>query len=184
MSDAPATPDGAKAAGNGPDPADGDRPGGARHLVCTKLQFWVPDSRSYHGELIGTATRADIGVQATNSAGSCWSLRPAPAPVPATGVPGAATADRPGPRCSRASHAWPVRSRSAPITPPAQGRIPAIATLPAGPDDLQQAAAAAGRGRNCGSSPPGNLVLRYDTTVKGRDLLNDLRHLLKLSNIG
>ena len=30
-----------------------------------KLQFWVPDSRSYHGELIGNGqTRADIGVQA------------------------------------------------------------------------------------------------------------------------
>ena len=29
-----------------------------------KLQFWVPDSRSYHGELIGNGqTRADIGVQ-------------------------------------------------------------------------------------------------------------------------
>ena len=30
-----------------------------------KLQFWVPESRSYHGELIGNGqTRADIGVQA------------------------------------------------------------------------------------------------------------------------
>jgi len=27
-------------------------------------------------------------------------------------------------------------------------------------------------------------VLPYDTTVKGKDLLNDLRQLLKLSNIG
>ncbi|MNY68082.1 hypothetical protein D3C86_2057890 [compost metagenome] len=32
--------------------------------------------------------------------------------------------------------------------------------------------------------PHGNLVLRYDARVKGKDLLNDLRHLLKLSNIG
>ena len=32
--------------------------------------------------------------------------------------------------------------------------------------------------------PHGNLVLRYDAKVKGKDLLNDLRHLLKLSNIG
>ncbi|MNN75479.1 hypothetical protein D3C81_1917850 [compost metagenome] len=32
--------------------------------------------------------------------------------------------------------------------------------------------------------PHGNLVLRYDPSVKGKDLLNDLRHLLKLSNIG
>ena len=32
--------------------------------------------------------------------------------------------------------------------------------------------------------PHGNLVLRYDAQVKGKDLLNDLRLLLKLSNIG
>jgi len=32
--------------------------------------------------------------------------------------------------------------------------------------------------------PHGNLVLRYDPKVKGKDLLNDLRLLLKLSNIG
>ncbi|MCL0239188.1 hypothetical protein, partial [Escherichia coli] len=32
--------------------------------------------------------------------------------------------------------------------------------------------------------PHGNLVLRYEPNVKGKDLLNDLRHLLKLSNIG
>jgi hypothetical protein len=32
--------------------------------------------------------------------------------------------------------------------------------------------------------PHGNLVLRYDARVKGKDLLNDLRQLLKLSNIG
>jgi len=32
--------------------------------------------------------------------------------------------------------------------------------------------------------PHGNLVLRYDARVKGKDLLNDLRLLLKLSNIG
>jgi hypothetical protein len=28
-----------------------------------KLQFWVPDGRSYHGELIGNGqSRADLGV--------------------------------------------------------------------------------------------------------------------------
>jgi hypothetical protein len=32
--------------------------------------------------------------------------------------------------------------------------------------------------------PHGNLVLRYDPSIKGKELLNDLRHLLKLSNIG
>ena len=32
-----------------------------------KLQFWVPEGRSYHGELIGNGqTRADLGVQAVD----------------------------------------------------------------------------------------------------------------------
>jgi hypothetical protein len=32
--------------------------------------------------------------------------------------------------------------------------------------------------------PHGNLVLRYDAKVNGKKVLDDLRHLLKLSNIG
>ncbi|MDT4860191.1 hypothetical protein FQZ97_947370 [compost metagenome] len=32
--------------------------------------------------------------------------------------------------------------------------------------------------------PHGNLVLRYDGKTRGKQILNDLRHLLKLSNIG
>ena len=32
--------------------------------------------------------------------------------------------------------------------------------------------------------PHGNLVLRYDAKANGKQILNDLRHLLKLSKIG
>jgi len=32
--------------------------------------------------------------------------------------------------------------------------------------------------------PHGNLVLRYDSKANGKHVLDDLRHLLKLSNIG
>ncbi|MCY1554680.1 hypothetical protein D9M68_912670 [compost metagenome] len=32
--------------------------------------------------------------------------------------------------------------------------------------------------------PHGNLVLRYDSKSKGKAILNDLRHLLKISQIG
>ena len=32
--------------------------------------------------------------------------------------------------------------------------------------------------------PHGNLVLRYDSSSKGKAILNDLRHLLKISQIG
>ena len=47
-----------------------------------------------------------------------------------------------------------------------------------------KAAAAPGEAQLWIVDPHGNLVLRYDAKVKGKDLLNDLRHLLKLSNIG
>ena len=67
-----------------------------------KLQFWVPEGRSYHGELIGNGqTRADIGVQAQEAAladtgDRAQGLRGG---LPATGVSGAANPDRPRPRC-------------------------------------------------------------------------------------
>lgn len=39
-----------------------------------KLQFWVPESRSYHGELIGNGQgRAELGSRPTRRAGNCWS---------------------------------------------------------------------------------------------------------------
>ncbi|UHH30331.1 hypothetical protein LUW10_00360 [Pseudomonas veronii] len=153
-----------------------------------KLQFWVPDSRSYHGELIGNGqTRADIGVQADEQR---WQLL--------VTAPSACAAECRqlvylarqlqiglGRDASRASHAL---ASAQPVGADYEARLraeyPQLQRYPLDLTTFGKAAAAPGEAQLWIVDPHGNLVLRYDTTVKGKDLLNDLRHLLKLSNIG
>ncbi|KAF1030436.1 MAG: hypothetical protein GAK37_01352 [Pseudomonas sp.] len=153
-----------------------------------KLQFWVPQGRSYHGQMIGNGqTRADIGVQADEDR---WQLL--------VTAPAACAADCRqlvylarqlqiglGRDASRASHALAVAQ---PVSSDYEARLKAeypqlqrySLDLPA----FNKDAAATGDAQLWIVDPHGNLVLRYDAKVKGKDLLNDLRHLLKLSNIG
>ncbi|MGC5701599.1 hypothetical protein J4P02_15490 [Pseudomonas sp. NFXW11] len=153
-----------------------------------KLQFWVPDSRSYHGELIGTGqTRAEIGVPSTDDR---WQVL--------VTAPGDCAADCQqlvylarqiqvalGRDASRASHALAsARPLSAEYEARLQREYPQLQRYP-----LDLATFAKGAGNPQAPQlwivdPHSNLVLRYDAKVKGKDLLNDLRHLLKLSNIG
>ena len=153
-----------------------------------KLQFWVPDSRSYHGELIGNGqTRADIGVQADEQR---WQLL--------VTAPSACAAECRqlvylarqlqiglGRDASRASHAL---ASAQPVGADYEARLkaeyPQLQRYPLDLTTFGKAAAAPGEAQLWIVDPHGNLVLRYDTTVKGKDLLNDLRQLLKLSNIG
>jgi hypothetical protein len=51
-----------------------------------KLNFWVPEGRSYHGELIGNGSLATAGDGAQRLRGG----------LPAIGVPGATNPDRSG----------------------------------------------------------------------------------------
>ncbi|KAF0861931.1 hypothetical protein [Pseudomonas sp. LD120] len=153
-----------------------------------KLQFWVPESRSYHGELIGNGqTRAQIGVQSEEDR---WQIL--------VTAPKACDADCQqlvylarqiqvalGRDASRASHAL---ASAQPLSAEYQARLQReYPQLQRYPLDLATYA----KGVNDKDAPQlwivdphRNLVLRYDARVKGKDLLNDLRHLLKLSNIG
>ena len=153
-----------------------------------KLQFWVPDNRSYHGELIGNGqTRADIGVQADEER---WQLL--------VTAPAACAADCQqlvylarqlqiglGRDASRASHALAsAQPVSAEYEAKLKAEYPQLQRYPLDLPTFRKDAAAPGDAQLWIVDPHGNLVLRYDATVKGKDLLNDLRHLLKLSNIG
>lgn len=152
-----------------------------------KLQFWVPESRSYHGELIGNGqSRADIGVQADEKR---WQIL-VTAPKDCTEdcqqlvylarqIQISWAAMPPGP-------ATPGRRPAAGRRLPGQAaaRVPATATLPTGPADLHQGRQRPGCAAAVDSRParqPGPALRRPG---QGQDLLNDLRHLLKLSNIG
>ncbi|MBD8743093.1 hypothetical protein [Pseudomonas simiae] len=153
-----------------------------------KLQFWVPQSRSYHGEMIGNGqTRADIGVQADEQR---WQLL--------VTAPTACAADCQqlvylarqlqislGRDASRASHAL---ASAQPVSAEYEAKLkveyPQLQRYSLDLSTFTKHAAAPGDAQLWIVDPHGNLVLRYDAKVKGKDLLNDLRLLLKLSNIG
>ncbi|NER61055.1 hypothetical protein G3435_15910 [Pseudomonas sp. MAFF212428] len=153
-----------------------------------KFQFWVPDSRSYHGELIGNGqSRAQLGVVTDEAR---WQLL--------VSAPGECGVDCQqlvylarqvqiglGRDASRASHAL---AGAQPVNEAFQATLEReYPQLQRYPLDLSAYAKASPNLKDAQLwivDPHGNLVLRYDARVKGKDLLNDLRHLLKLSNIG
>lgn len=152
-----------------------------------KMQFWVPEGRSFHGEMIGNGqARADIGIDAQEHR---WQLL--------VSAPGACDQDCRqlvylarqiqiglGRDASRASHAL---ASAQPLTADYEAQlVQEYPQLQRYPLDLQR------YGRHVSQpgpqlwivDPHGNLVLRYDGKANGKQVLNDLRHLLKLSNIG
>ncbi|KRP61540.1 hypothetical protein [Pseudomonas orientalis] len=153
-----------------------------------KLQFWVPDSRSYHGELIGNGqTRADIGVQVDESR---WQLLVTAPAVCADECRQLVYLARQlqiglGRDASRASHAL---ASAQPVgndyDPRLKAEYPQLQRYSLDLSTFKRNAAAPGDAQLWIVDPHGNLVLRYDAKVNGKDLLNDLRLLLKLSNIG
>ncbi|WP_242169441.1 MULTISPECIES: hypothetical protein [unclassified Pseudomonas] len=153
-----------------------------------KLQFWVPDSRSYHGELIGNGqTRADIGVQAEEDR---WQLLVTAPTACAAECQQLVYLARQlqislGRDASRASHAL---ASAQPVSTEYDAKLkaeyPQLQRYPLDLSTFTKDAAVPGDAQLWIVDPHGNLVLRYDAKVKGKDLLNDLRLLLKLSNIG
>ncbi|MDP9508948.1 hypothetical protein Q7O56_07825 [Pseudomonas protegens] len=153
-----------------------------------KLQFWVPESRSYHGELIGNGqTRAQIGVQSEEARWQILVTAPKVCDADCQQLVYLARQIQValGRDASRASHAL---ASAQPLSAEYQARLQReYPQLQRYPLDLVTYA----KGVNDKDAPQlwivdphSNLVLRYDARVKGKDLLNDLRHLLKLSNIG
>lgn len=153
-----------------------------------RLQFWVPDGRSYHGELIGNGeSRSELGVQSDEKR---WQLL--------VTAPDECDADCRrlvylarqvqiglGRDASRATHALTVAQ---PLTAEYQTTLareyPQLQRYPLDVKRYRRTAPGIEWPQLWIVDPHGNLVLRYGAEVNGRDLLNDLRQLLKLSNIG
>lgn len=153
-----------------------------------KLQFWVPESRSYHGELIGNGqTRADIGVQADEERWQILVTAPKECAVDCQQLVYLARQIQValGRDASRASHALAsAQPLSAEYSAKLQREYPQLQRYPLDLSTFSRNANDQGAPQLWIVDPHSNLVLRYDARVKGKDLLNDLRHLLKLSNIG
>ncbi|AKJ96830.1 MULTISPECIES: hypothetical protein [Pseudomonas] len=153
-----------------------------------KFQFWVPDSRSYHGELIGNGqTRAEIGVQADEQRWQILVTAPQACSVDCRQLVYLARQVQIGlgRDASRASHALAIaQPLDAEYDAQLQREYPQLQRYPLDLPAYRKGAQDTGGAQLWIIDPHSNLVLRYDARVKGKDLLNDLRHLLKLSNIG
>ena len=153
-----------------------------------KYQFWVPDSRIYHGELIGNdQSRADLGVQADEQRWQLLVSAPNDCAMDCQQLVYLARQIQIGlgRDASRASHALAVGQALASDYQATLAReYPQLQRYPL---DLAQYGRMS-QGKPDAQlwiiDPHGNLVLRYDARANGKDVLNDLRQLLKLSNIG
>jgi len=153
-----------------------------------KLQFWVPEGRSYHGELIGNGqSRADLGVQTQEDRWQLLVTAPKECSVDCQQLVYLARQVQIGlgRDAGRASHAL---AAAQPLSSDYDAKLtheyPQLKRYPLNLTDFHKTVGDQSVPQLWIIDPHGNLVLRYDPTVKGKDLLNDLRHLLKLSNIG
>jgi hypothetical protein len=152
------------------------------------FKFWVPDNRIYHGELIGNGqTRVDLGVQADESR---WQLLVSAPRVCAVDCQQLIYLARQiqiglGRDASRASHAL---ASAQPLTADYDAKLrreyPQLQRYQLELPRYQKTAPGLEAPQLWIVDPHGNLVLRYGAEVNGKDLLQDLRQLLKLSNIG
>lgn len=154
-----------------------------------KWQFWVPESRSYHGELLGNGqNRSALGVTAQDE--NRWQLL--------VTAPEGCAADCQqlvylarqiqiglGRESSRASHGL---ASAAPLSEAYQAQLqreyPQLGRFVLERQRYDQLLKGNPAVQLWIIDPHGNLVLRYDAKADGKNVLTDLRLLLKLSNIG
>lgn len=160
---------------------------GAMH----RWQFWVPEGRSYHGALIATGqTPADLGV--AGNWGVVSGEEPRRWQLLVTSGEGCAADCRALVYLARQIHVG--LGREAPRAAHALAHGAALpsdydAELRTGYPQLQRLALDAERYPESGPQlwvvdPHGNLVLRYAPGSDGKQILDDLRYLLKISQIG
>jgi hypothetical protein len=161
-------------------------------LLATAMfygRFWVPEGRSYHGELIGGEySQAQLGIPF--EAGKGWQLL--------VSAPGQCAEDCQqlvylarqiniglGREASRANHALAV---SSPLPVELNEKwlreYPRLLRYSLELQAYDQIVPADQTAQLWIVDPLGNLVLRYSPGINGKDVLKDLRLLLKLSNIG
>lgn len=152
-------------------------------------RFWVPETRSYHGELIGTGqTRADLGV--SGPAESRWQLLVTMPDVCDTACKELVFLARQvhiglNRDVGRAAHGL---ATAQPLSDDYDAQLrreyPQLTRYQLESQAYDKTAGKVEGAQLWIVDPHGNLVLRYDATSKGKAILNDLRHLLKISQIG
>lgn len=161
-------------------------------LLATAMfygRFWIPENRSYHGELIGgRQSLAELGVPF--SAGKGWQLLVSSPQECADACQQLIYLARQihiglGREASRANHALAMASPlPAELNERLHREYPQLLRYPLDTELYERAAPDHPAAQLWIVDPLGNLVLRYPADANGKQILNDLRHLLKLSNIG
>lgn len=152
------------------------------------FKFWVPESRSFHGELIGNGeSRVELGVQSDETRWQMLVTAPQQCDADCQQLVYLARQIQIGlgRDASRASHAL---SAAQPLTAQFEATLareyPQLQRYPLDVKRYRRMAPGIELPQLWIVDPHGNLVLRYGAQVKGKDVLIDLRQLLKLSNIG
>lgn len=152
-------------------------------------RFWVPQTRSYHGELIGTGqTRAELGVVGADE--SRWQLLvtvPAACDAACKELVFLARQVHIGLNrdVGRAAHGLAiVQPLSDDYDAQLRREYPQLTRYQLALQAYGKTAGQASGAQLWIVDPHGNLVLRYDTSSKGKAILDDLRYLLKISQIG
>lgn len=161
-------------------------------LLATAMyygRFWIPEGRSYHGEMIaGDVTVQELGVPFVADNG--WQLLVTSVQACAEDCQQLIYLARQihiglGREASRANHGLAVAS---PLPEKLSQRLkqeyPQLQRYPLDVDAYGRVLPDNSAPQLWIVDPLGNLVLRYPADVNGKDLLNDLKQLLKLSNIG
>jgi hypothetical protein len=150
--------------------------------------FWVPEGRTYHGQLIATGqSRADLGVSADERR---WQLLVSAPTRCETDCQQLVYLARQvqiglGRDAARASHGLATgQTPGAEFAERLQREYAELKRYPLDLGRYWQTVPGLDEPQLWIIDPHGNLVLRYSAQVKGKDLLDDLRRLLKLSNIG
>jgi len=151
--------------------------------------FWIPEGRSYHGELIGgRTTLSELGVPFETGKG--WQLLVSAPQECAEQCQQLIYLARQihiglGREASRANHALAVaRPLSADLDERLLKEYPQLLRYQLNPDAYAQELPDNAVPQLWIVDPLGNLVLRYPPDTQGKDILIDLRQLMKISNIG
>ena len=156
-----------------------------------RFGFWLPDTRSYDGALVADGQGRDaLGVTVPATAEPRWELL-------VTAPDGCAEACQElvylarqiniglAREAGRASHALASgQALSADYDQRLKQEYPQLQRYALDPVVYARNPAAPGGPQLWIIDPHGNLVLRYDAAAKGKAILDDLKYLLKISQIG
>lgn len=152
-------------------------------------RFWVPDGRNYHGALVGDGTQlADLGVQGV--AQEHWQLLVTSAGACAEECQQLVYLARQihiglNRDATRAGHGLALgQSLDGEVDARLRREYPQLGRYTLDISRYSKAIPSAQGAQLWIVDPKGNLVLRYDGKARGKDILTDLRLLLKLSQIG